>query len=85
MPPITVGKSHEELEECYTKLESMLMLTQAKDITIISENFNAKVGKDEVSNVVGDFSLGDKNERVDRLTEFGEHYGKLMVQTTSNM
>lgn len=57
--------------------------SKAKDITIISGDFDAKVAKDELSNVAADFSLGDRNKSGDRLIEcwFKHHPGRLYTLT----
>ncbi|XP_054737913.1 uncharacterized protein LOC129244320 [Anastrepha obliqua] len=45
-------------------------MTKKHDINIIMGDFNAKVGKEETTNVTGKFGLGDRNERENRLVQF---------------
>lgn len=63
----TADKSAEELNEWFTVIEIVIKLTKAEHITIISEDFKAKVGKVKVSKAFGDFGLGARYEWSERL------------------
>ena len=41
-----------------------------KDVTLITGDWNAKVGSQEITRVKGKFGLGVQNEAGQRLTEF---------------
>ena len=51
-------------------LQDLLEITLKNDVLIIIEDWNAKVGSQEIHGVTGKFSLGVQNEAVQRLTEF---------------
>lgn len=77
----TANKSDKELEVWCRELEILLKLTKAGDITTVSGDLNAKLENGDVSIVMGDFGLGDRNEIGDRLIEFGELYGLIVMKT----
>ena len=52
-------------------LQDLLELThQKKNVLFITEDWNAKVGIQEIPGVIGKFGLGVQNEAGKRLTEF---------------
>ena len=65
----TTAASGKVIEELYNKL---LNNTPRKDLTIIMDDCNAKVGKMKDARVTGQFGLGDRNEAGDRLVQFCE-------------
>ena len=66
----TNDKDDNMIEEFYAELEETMKLTKKGEITIVMGDFNAKVGAEAVGNVVGNFGLGDRNSRGDRLVQF---------------
>ena len=54
----------------YEDLQDLLELTLKKDVLFIIEDWNAKVGSQEIPGVTGKFGLGGQNEAGQRLTEF---------------
>ena len=50
-------------------LQDLLELTPKKDVLFIIEDWNAKVGSQELPGVTGKFGLGVQNEAGQRLTE----------------
>ena len=52
------------------RLQDLLELTPEKDVLFIIEDWNEKVGRQEISGVTGKFGLGVQNEAGQRLTEF---------------
>jgi len=48
---------------------------------IVLGDFNAKVGGTPVQGTVGDFGIGDRNERGTRLIEFAEKYNMVICST----
>ena len=58
-----------EVEQYYKDLQDLLELTPQKDVFII-EDWNAKVGSQEIAGVTGRFGLGVQNEAGQRLIEF---------------
>ena len=51
-------------------LQDLLELTPKKDVLFIIEDWNAKVGSQEIPGVTGKFGLGVQNEVGQRLIEF---------------
>ena len=66
----TNDKDDNMIEEFYAELDEAMKLAKKGEITIIMGDFNAKVGAGAVGNVVGNFGLGDRNNRGDRLVQF---------------
>lgn len=60
----------ETIENFYSSLEQLTSLTKSQDINIIMGDFNAKVGKGKEEDVVGNYGLGMRNDRGDRLIRF---------------
>ena len=51
-----------EVERFYEDLKDLLELTPPKDVLLIIEDWNAKVGSQEIPRVTGKFGLGVQNE-----------------------
>ena len=54
----------------YEDLQYLLELTPKKDVLLITGNWNAKVGSQEIPGVISKFVLGIQNEAGQRLKEF---------------
>ena len=59
-----------EVERFYEDLQDLLELTPKKDVLFIIEDWNAKVGSQEIPGVTGKFALGIQNEAGQRLTRY---------------
>ena len=59
-----------EVELFHENLQDLLELTPQKAVLFIIGDWNAKVGGQEISGVLGKFGLGVQNEAGQRLTEF---------------
>ena len=65
-----------EVELFYEDLQDLLKLTPPKDVLLIIEDWNAKVGSQETPRVTGKFGLGVWNEAGQRLKILSrEHTG----------
>ena len=65
-----------EVERFYEDLKDLLELTPPKDVLLIIEDWNAKVGSQETPRVTGKFGLGVWNEAGQRLKILSrEHTG----------
>ena len=53
----------------YEDLGDLLGLTPKKDVLVITGDWNAKVGSQEITGVMGKFGLGVQKEARQRLTE----------------
>ena len=60
----------DEVEQFYEDLQDLLELTPKKDVLFIIQDWNAKVGSQEIPGIIGKFDLGEQNEAGQRLTEF---------------
>ena len=77
--PMTKG---EEVEEWfYNNLQNFLELALKKDDLFIIEDWNAKVGSQEIPGVTGKFGLGVQNEAGQRLTEFCQENALVIANT----
>ena len=60
MPPTSNAKEA-EIEWFYEDIQYLLEVTPKKDVLFIIENWNAKVGSQEIPGVAGNFVLGLQN------------------------
>ena len=67
----------------YKDLENLLELTLNTDVFIISGDWYAKVGSQEISGVTGKFCLGEHNEAGQRLKEFCQDNAHVIANTLS--
>ena len=58
----TTNAEEAEVEWFYEDLQDLLELTPKKDVLFIIEDWNAKVGSQEIPGVTGRFGLGVQNE-----------------------
>ena len=67
---LTTNAEEAEVEQFYEDLQDLLELTPIKDVLFIIEDWNAKVGSQEIPVVTGKFGLGVQNEGEQRLIKF---------------
>ena len=70
-----------EVEQFYEDRQDLLELTPKKDVLFIIEDWNAKVGNQEIPGVTGKFGLGVQNEAGQRLTEFCQENTLVIANT----
>ena len=70
-----------EVERFYEDLQDLLEHTPKKDVLFITGDWNAKVGSQEITGVIGKFGLGVQNEAGQRLTEFGQENTLVIANT----
>ena len=70
-----------EVEWFYEDLHELLELTPQKDVLFIVGDWNAKVGSQETSGVMGKFGLGVQNEAGQRLIEFCQENTLVIANT----
>ena len=73
-----------EAEHFYEDLQCILELTPPKDVLFIIEDWNAKVGSQEIFGVTGKFGLRVPNEASQRLTEFCQENSLVIANTLFN-
>ena len=66
----TSNAEEAEVERFYEDLQNLWELTPKKDVFFITEDWNAKVGRQETPGVTGKFGLGVQNEAGQRVIEF---------------
>jgi hypothetical protein len=66
----TTSVESEDIEEFYRNLQSVLNEIPRKDVLILMEDWNSKIGKGEETETVGKYGLENRNEEGGRLLEF---------------
>ena len=64
---LTSNAEEAEVEQFFEDLQDLLELTSKKDVLSIIEDWNAKVGSQEILGLMGKFGLGVQNEAGQRL------------------
>lgn len=77
----TADKEEQLVEEFYEQIKQLLKCTKSRDVCVVMGDFNSKIGKGKQGNSVGNFGLGQRNIRGDRLIQFYEE-NKLIVANT---
>ena len=70
-----------EVEWCYEDLQDLLEITPQKDVFFIIEDWNAKVGSQEIPGVTGKFGLEVQKEAGQRLIEFCQENALVIANT----
>ena len=78
----TSSHSDDEIEEHYEEINKMLKEVKSTDVLIIAGDFNAKIGKGSYQDLVGNYGLGDRNPRGDRLLQFSIEKNLVVTNTT---
>ena len=66
----TSNTEEAEVKWFYEDLQDLLELTPPKVVLFIIGDWNAKLGSQEIPEVIGKFGLGVQNEAGQRITEF---------------
>ena len=77
----TSESTEEEIDKFYTELDKTLKETKKEELNVILGDFNAKVGKGIDGEVVGEFGLGTRNERGEKLVQFCKD-NELIIKNT---
>ena len=77
----TINAEEAEIEWFYEDLYNFLELKHKKDVLFIIEDWNAKVGSQEIPVITGKFGLGVQNEAGQRLTEFCQEKALVIANT----
>lgn len=77
----TSDSSDEEIEQFYMQILQILKKLPKQNLTLISGDFNAKVGKGRTGEHIGPHGLGERNERGERLSVFAAEH-KLTILNT---
>lgn len=79
--PTSDKKYDKEIDNIYQAIKKMIKMTKKQDINIIMGDFNAKVGQGRSGLTVGNFGLGDRNPRGDRLVQFCQEENFVVINT----
>lgn len=77
----TADKSEDEVEQFYNEVEQAMDIAKPKDITIVMGDLNAKIGKGSEGEYIGEFGLGTRNKRGDRLAQFCQEKDLIITNT----
>jgi len=78
---LTSNAEEAEVEWLSKDLQDVLELTPKKDVLFIIEDWNAKVGSQQIPGVTGKFGLGVQNEAGQRLIEFCQENALVIAST----
>ena len=78
---LTSNAEEAEVEQFYEDLQYLLELTPKKDVHFIIGDWNAKLGRQEISEITGKFGLGVQNKAGQRLTEFCQENTLVIANT----
>ena len=78
---LTSNGEEAEAEQFYEDLQDLLELTPKKDVLFIIEDWNAKVGSQEIPGVTDKFGLGVQNEAGQRLVAFCQENTLVIAST----
>ncbi|CAK1595298.1 unnamed protein product [Parnassius mnemosyne] len=77
----TANATDEDNELFYEQVETALKYPNPHNIILVQGDFNAKIGEGKVSDIVGSFGLGKRNDRGDRFLQFCEEHGLIISNT----
>lgn len=63
----TADKDVDVLEEFYQQIKELKKLTKEHDVNITMDDFNAKIGEGSFEHHIGQYDLGTRNKRGERL------------------
>ena len=78
---LTSNSEEAEVESFYEDIQDLLELTPQKDVLFIIGDWNAKVGSQEIREVIGKFDLGVQNESGQRLIELFQENTLVIANT----
>ncbi|XP_049829376.1 craniofacial development protein 2-like [Schistocerca gregaria] len=71
----------EEIEEMYEQIKEIIQIVKGDENLIVMGDWNSVVGKGREGNVVGEYGLGQRNERGSRLVEFCTEHNLIIANT----
>ena len=79
--PLTSNAEEDEVEQFYEDLQDLLELTPKKDVLFIIQDWNEKVGNQEIPGVTGKLCLRIQNEAGQSLTKFCQENTLVIAST----
>ena len=80
----TSSYSDEDVEDVYEQVEEVIERTRRGACQIVMGDWNSQVGEGREGKTVGEFDLGNRNDRGNRLVEFCEAYNLMVANTWFN-
>ena len=77
----TTNAKEAKVEWFYENLQDLLGLIPKEDVLFIIEEWNAKVGSQEIPGITGKFGLGVQNKARRRLTQFCQENTLVIANT----
>ena len=77
----TSTHSDQEIEDFYENIKKAIDQIKKTDILVVMGDLNAKIGKGKVDDIVGEYGLGERNERGDRLLQFCQENNMIITNT----
>ena len=77
----TTNDKEAKVEWFYENLQGLLGLIAKEDVLFIIEEWNAKVGSQEIPGITGKFGLGVQNKARRRLTQFCQENTLVIANT----
>ncbi|XP_030757298.1 craniofacial development protein 2-like [Sitophilus oryzae] len=77
----TAQNEDREIDEFYGQIEQLWKNIKKHEVTIVMGDFNAKIGRVGVVDVIGEHGLGQRNERGERLVEFVQEKDIVVTNT----
>ena len=78
---LTNNAEEAEVKQFYEDLQDLLELTPQKDVLFILQDWNVKIGSQEIPGVTGKFGLGVENEARQRLEEFSQENSLIIANS----
>ena len=78
----TSSYSDEEIEVHYEEINKMIKEVKSTDVLLVLGDFNAKIGCGSYQDLVGNYGLGERNSRGDRLLQFCIEHNFVVTNTT---
>uniref|UniRef100_A0A8D8T3N0 Craniofacial development protein 2 n=1 Tax=Cacopsylla melanoneura TaxID=428564 RepID=A0A8D8T3N0_9HEMI len=77
----TKDHSNEEVLEFYSQIADILKALPKHDLNMVMGDFNAKVGKGKSGKHIGEFGLGERNDRGELLCTFAVEHDLIVTNT----
>ncbi|XP_067004726.2 craniofacial development protein 2-like, partial [Anabrus simplex] len=77
----TSSAHDEEIERIYEEIEDVIQYVKSHENLIVMGDWNAVVGQGREGNTVGEFGLGQRNEKGSRLVEFCTDHNLVLANT----
>ncbi|KAL1446308.1 hypothetical protein WDU94_012325 [Cyamophila willieti] len=77
----TADKEDSEADELYSRITQIYEKLPKQDVNLVMGDFNAKLGSEQKTELIGSHGLGERNDRGDMLERFMEQYSLVALNT----